>query len=477
MSRMSNGSSSAGHTISNGNGHVNGHSSGYDNVLDMQKIGQACIAGLKHVSNDFKEVNERCSSLQQSVVEKLSEIDLRLSAVETSHQAQRTLYNDNQTLKSSIDLLSKSNDPAWKSDIEARLIQQDLEMKKLQEEVARLSKAKSVATPVATSSLLPEQSSPDITASSRASQAPVDGLIDLQTSNHVSPPPARPSTAHVPSAVMMRPHVPINGEVKSPATSKSFDREAIDRVLSKKLQLGTSLDRCISVLENLQTSRGSDAELDNISIADASALSQIDCKSPLLFRKICPLSFILSHVPLPVSVPLVSKTGFEHKRDWIHAWQQALEKVQGDMSQAVDKVVRKAELLHSREERLFKREQVVIEAGSQLQETVSRLQDECAAIAEVRVMQEDHEEELLKRLGQVEEREAIIQQDEYIIQHKGRRQYERDAAEYRRVQDLRALRQELHNRIQEAIEYRDQLQRGGRVTTRLPETDDLPSLE
>lgn len=119
----------------------------------------------------------------------------------------------------------------------------------------------------------------------------------------------------------------------------------------------------------------------------------------------------------------------------------------------------------------------MIEAGSQLQETVSRLEDECAAIAQVRVMQEDHEEDLLKRLGQVEEREAIIQQDEYIKQHKGRRQYERDAAEYRRVQDLRALRQELHNRIQEAIEYRDQLQTGVRVTTRLPETDDLPSLE
>lgn len=182
-----------------------------------------------------------------------------------------------------------------------------------------------------------------------------------------------------------------------------------------------------------------------------------------------------------VSAPLVPKTAFEHKRDWVHAWQQALERVQRDMSHAVNKVVQKAEQLHSRESRLAEKERAVIQAGSQLQKTIAGLQDECDAIAEVKVMQEDHEEELLKRLGQVQEREAQIDQDEYIIQHRGKRQYERDAADYRRVQDLRALRDELEARIQEAIEYRDQLDtraaRGIKVTAQLPQVDDLPSFE
>ena len=151
------------------------------------------------------------------------------------------------------------------------------------------------------------------------------------------------------------------------------------------------------------------------------------------------------------------------------------------MSHAVTKVVQKSEQLHLRETRLVEKERAVHQAGSELQTTIAALQDECDAIAEVKVMQEDHEEELLKRLSQVQEREAMIDQDEYIIQHKGKRQYERDAADYRRVQDLRALRDELNTRIQAALEYQDQLQakatRGTRMTAQLPGVDDLPPFE
>ncbi|KAK9894622.1 hypothetical protein P389DRAFT_197909 [Cystobasidium minutum MCA 4210] len=461
MSRLSNGSSSTGPRTATaiGNGHMNGHlhvNGLSDGHVDMKRIGQACLEGLKHANGELKELNERCNSHH----EKLSEIDLRMSALETSHQAYQTLSNENKTLKSSIELLSKSIDPTWKADNDARFAQQSLEMKRMQEQI-RLLEAKIVAIPPAPSVTAVEGDDSSISSSSRVSHAHPSAYTSPNAKDRASPlAKTVPTTTQSSVAVLPSQQAipPPQRTLEHPVPATSFNQESVERVLAKKMELSASLNTCHAVLEDLQSSQASDVGFDDISIAETSALSQID-----------------------FSAPLVPKTAFEHKRDWVHAWQQALERVQRDMSHAVNKVVQKAEQLHSRESRLAEKERAVIQAGSQLQKTIAGLQDECDAIAEVKVMQEDHEEELLKRLGQVQEREAQIDQDEYIIQHRGKRQYERDAADYRRVQDLRALRDELEARIQEAIEYRDQLDtraaRGIKVTAQLPQVDDLPSFE
>lgn len=100
-------------------------------------------------------------------------------------------------------------------------------------------------------------------------------------------------------------------------------------------------------------------------------------------------------------------------------------------------------------------------------------------MAEVKIMQEDHEDELLKRLREVEEREEAIRQDEWIISQKDKKVYEKQAAEFRRKQNLGSLKRELQDRIEtvQAIEA-NLTARGGRptgLTSQLPPVDDLPS--
>lgn len=182
---------------------------------------------------------------------------------------------------------------------------------------------------------------------------------------------------------------------------------------------------------------------------------------------------------LLVSTPLVDKKAFDHKRDWVQAWQQALEQVQSSFIRSEEVITRKAAAIQARETELKQNERMVMEAGARLKDVISGIQEDCEAIASVKAMQEDHEEELLKRLRQVEEQEAMIRQDGYIMSIKGKRAYEKDAAEFRRIEELRSLKRELENRIQLAIEYEQQLVHSGRrggATGHLPATDDLPNI-
>ena len=124
-------------------------------------------------------------------------------------------------------------------------------------------------------------------------------------------------------------------------------------------------------------------------------------------------------------------------------------------------------------------EQAVLRAGSQLKDILVVMQDDCDKIEAVKAMQEDHEQELLKRLRQVEEQEEMIRQDGYIMSIKGKRAYEKDAADYIRIQELRDLKRELQTRIQSAIDYEQRLLHSGkenRSMGQLPTADDLPSI-
>lgn len=182
-----------------------------------------------------------------------------------------------------------------------------------------------------------------------------------------------------------------------------------------------------------------------------------------------------------VSAPLVDKKAFEHKRDWVQAWQQALQRVQDDLRKTDELLSRKAAALQSRERDLQHKQGIVLDAGSRLHTLLSRMREDCDAIASVKAMQEDHEEELLKRLEQVQEQEYIIRQDSYIISNKGKRPYEKEAADFRRVEELRGLKRELETRIKEVTDYEQELlhssTKGGAPSAgRLPRTDDLPDI-
>lgn len=481
MSHHSNGSSSL------VNGQDNGYQSGHSNGLDFEKIGFTCLEGLKEASNDLKDMSERCNSLEQSVAEKLGEIDLRVSAVETSQQAQATLANDNQTLKQSIQLLSKSVDPTWKSGVQSRIHQQELEMKKLQEQVATLSHLLESNTVSANRESVHQSQSSISTSSSRHSQVHPSGLVASTTSEHCSPPRADAMSRTLATPIRSAP------SVTAATLPPTFDKEAVERALAKKAELEQPLKACLAAIQSLAEAPPSDVGMDDVSIAEASVLSQIDCKCRRV--RMFPVPYCVLKPPiLPVSVPLVPRTSYEHKRDWVHAWQQALGKLQDDISKSATNVARRASQLHAREQQLAGSQQAIFKAGSTLKEAVTGLQEECALIADVKAMQEDHELESKRRLDEVIlqeeslreremtilEREDIIKQDEYIISNKGKRQYERDAADFRRVQVVRDLRNELHHRIEKVMEIEQQLMRDGlskgRVSDILPRLDDLPEM-
>lgn len=163
----------------------------------------------------------------------------------------------------------------------------------------------------------------------------------------------------------------------------------------------------------------------------------------------------------------------------MQAWQQALEQVQHGIAQTSNNIAHKAALLHASEKELQDNQQAVLRAGSQLKDILIVMQSDCDRIEAVKAMQEDHEQELLKRLRQVEEQEEMIRQDGYIMSIKGRRAYDKEAADYMRVQELRDLKRELQTRIQSAIDYEQRLLHSGKEICsmgQLPTVDDLPSI-
>lgn len=180
---------------------------------------------------------------------------------------------------------------------------------------------------------------------------------------------------------------------------------------------------------------------------------------------------------LLVSAPLVDRKAFEHKRDWVTAWQQALEQVQNAMSKNSNSLSQRIVKVQAKEQWLEEREQAINKAGNDLKEVLIGLQEDCDSMAAVEAMLEDHQKELIERLRTVEEQEELIRQDQYIISNKGKRAYEKDAADYRRVEELRGLKRELENRIAAAIDCEQRLLAAGRrdVSTagRLPRSDDI----
>jgi chromosome segregation ATPase len=163
----------------------------------------------------------------------------------------------------------------------------------------------------------------------------------------------------------------------------------------------------------------------------------------------------------------------------VQAWQLKLEQLQNEMAQHYAHLSDKGKQLDEDRNSLENSEEQITEVGLRLRDVTVGLLDEAHGIAEVKLMQEDHEDELLKRLREVEEREEAIRQDEYIISQKNRGPYEKQAAEYRRKQTLSALMRELQDRIEAAHAIESELAaRNGTpsgLIAHLPPVDDLPS--
>lgn len=435
-------------------GHDDSHS--YTNGgVDFVKIGQICLAGLREANNGQKATEERCESIEQSIAELRSDIELKVSPLETSHQGIQTLMHENETLKQSLTLLSKRIDPAWKSHVDARLADYDLLAQKVQK----------MAEHMATMSQLLETRSGSIGEVDSA--RPASDVPNLQkpvTSLAPGAPAASASSGpSLASPARSVPHSPQTTRPVSGSTSTSkhasqskHRQDSIEQVARKKSQYTEALDMCSQILAGLGATGGHDTSLDKALAEDVANLSMID-----------------------FSAPLADKKAFDHKRDWVQAWQAALEQVQQGLSETAASVERKAAAVRARDEELRRKERTLHDAGTRLKEVLNGMQEDCDAIIAVKAMQEDHEEELYKRLKRIEEQEGMIRQDSYIMSIKGKRAYEKDAAEFRRVEELRSLRRELESRIQQAIAFEQQQLNSGKAglpTSALPIVDDLPVL-
>lgn len=259
------------------NGHRNGG-------LDFHSIGQACLAGLKEANNDLQEMHERCNSLEQDVAQKLGDMDLRVTAVESGNQAQTMLANENQTLKHSLDLLSKSIDPGWKSDVEHRLQETELVMQKMEKQIAAMSQllqAKLETTNTSTPPAMPQpaldhsQSSTALSSSSRHSSVHPNG--------HLATPPSPSVTASASHTA----RIPPDPALAALPSRQPLDKHAVHKVVKRKSRYAAALDTCLEILGELEQSRKTDLETDDTLLDTASSLLRIDCEfSPLAVQAI-----------------------------------------------------------------------------------------------------------------------------------------------------------------------------------------------
>lgn len=271
MSHLSNGSSPSGSGHSNCHNYTNGD-------VDYHKIAQICLAGLREASNGQKEMCERCDVLEQSIAELRSDMDLRISPLESSHQAMHTLLHENETLKHSLTLLSKSIDPAWKASIEARLTNHDLLAQKLQQmeehmtAMARLLEAKTERT--SGMNLDPSHVTSSPQTQRPVSHVPLPVLAAPSTSNpSLSSPVASPRSGT--QAASPKPVTPPKA-VHSPTVP--LDKVVIEQVINKKSQYAEVLSACSDMLVNLGKASGNEGQLDEMLEQDLSALSRIDRK-------------------------------------------------------------------------------------------------------------------------------------------------------------------------------------------------------
>ena len=260
------------------------------------------MEGLKQAKNELKDLRDRGDSLEQNTSERLSELDLRMSAVESGHQALQTLTNENNTLKHSLNALSQSINPAWRSDIDSRLADYDLlaqKMHKMEEQMAamsRLLEAKAVATSATSSAIFPSpspvtshsQAQSDTSVSSRSTTPHPSGLVTSATS--VSSPAAPTIASPAKGLSMIEPVTP-----SKPVTieQNALHNETVDEVVRRKSQHASTLDTCLQILDTLTTSRDSDAGFDDTLADDTSALSQIDCRYSCSDSARCPLIILL----------------------------------------------------------------------------------------------------------------------------------------------------------------------------------------
>lgn len=253
-SQMSNGSSSV-YAERGANGHV---PSPPDAVADVRKIGQACLAGLKQAGDDLKDANERVTSVEQSTAEKLGELDLRVSAVESSQQSLEALYDENKALKQSIEYLTNSVNPARQAKIEERQQETDTRIAQLLTQIASVTSARASASHTSGQ----WQTGPPTSEHISAKSATPEAAPKIEPRSPVMPtePPAQ---ANAPDAV--------------PPQQSTFDKELVERVLAERSVHADALEEFLHRLEDLASHQEERSSQDNGDMA-VPTFSDINCK-------------------------------------------------------------------------------------------------------------------------------------------------------------------------------------------------------
>lgn len=162
-----------------------------------------------------------------------------------------------------------------------------------------------------------------------------------------------------------------------------------------------------------------------------------------------------------VNEPLVKREGFEHKRDWLAAWNAKVKQVQIDANDQI-------KVLRQDREALASREKALSEAASSLEDIIKKMRDVCIEtkedredIASIRHLQADHEEELEKRLHSLMKREEELDRDEYFVSIRGKPASDLLAQDYRRKQKMNFHTEELRRRIKDVLNLEQQIMQNG----------------
>jgi archaellum component FlaC len=242
-------------------------------AADVRKIGQACLAGLKQAGEDLKEVKERVNVAEQSSAEKLGELDLRVSAVESSQQSLEALFHENKALRQSIEYLTNSVNPARQAKIEERQQETDSRIQQLLEQISAI-------TTSASSSHARGTQSADFSSGQAFEHSAIAEAVQA------SPSPDRSSTA------LEQPKPPAD----PPIQPSTYNKETVERVLARQSEHAGVLEECLHHLENSAAHRLEKTRHGND--MNGLLLPTIDCKvtskasasvSPLKFALFCSL--------------------------------------------------------------------------------------------------------------------------------------------------------------------------------------------